>query len=186
MCVLRSCVAVIRLDFCAGDRPDVLGLGLDVGLLQTLDKSWGQNKMDEQRLISNNFKNIQCFPHSLIQFWLYADKKCLRFYSIFLAHQYSKHFNTTSHSPMQGHVHSHTLMTELLCMTLLTRDNFKVQYLAQGHMWPEETKVKMFKTYITHVALSLYFKENLILKVTCSCLAFIRSIEYRIQQWIPI
>lgn len=33
-------MAVIRLDFCAGDRPDVLGLGLEVGLLQTLDRSW--------------------------------------------------------------------------------------------------------------------------------------------------
>lgn len=47
MCVFRSCVAVIRLDFCAGDRPDVLGLGLEVGLLQTLDRSWwvgGQRK----------------------------------------------------------------------------------------------------------------------------------------------
>lgn len=39
MRVFRSCVAVIRLDFCAGDRPEVLGLGLEVGLLQTLDRS---------------------------------------------------------------------------------------------------------------------------------------------------
>lgn len=30
---------MIRLDFCAGDRPDVLGLGLEVGLLHTLDRS---------------------------------------------------------------------------------------------------------------------------------------------------
>lgn len=44
MCVFRSCVAVIRLDFCAGDRPDVLGLGLEVGLLQTLDRSWGEKR----------------------------------------------------------------------------------------------------------------------------------------------
>lgn len=42
MWVLRSCVAVIRLDFCAGDSPELLGLGLDVGLLQTLDRSWKQ------------------------------------------------------------------------------------------------------------------------------------------------
>lgn len=37
--VLRSCVAVIRLDFCAGDSPEVFGLGLEVGLLHTLDRS---------------------------------------------------------------------------------------------------------------------------------------------------
>jgi hypothetical protein len=40
MCVLRSCVAVIRLDFWAGERPEVLGLGLEVGLLQMLERSW--------------------------------------------------------------------------------------------------------------------------------------------------
>lgn len=53
MCVLRSCVAVIRLDFCAGDRPDVLGLGLEVGLLQTLDRSWGHSE-EEKHLMSND------------------------------------------------------------------------------------------------------------------------------------
>lgn len=39
MCVLRSWVAVIRLDFWAGDRVVFLGLGLAVGLLHTLDMS---------------------------------------------------------------------------------------------------------------------------------------------------
>ena len=39
MWVFSNWVAVIRLDFWAGDRPVVLGLGLEVGLLQTLDMS---------------------------------------------------------------------------------------------------------------------------------------------------
>lgn len=36
-------MAVIRLDFCAGDRPGVLGLGLKVEMFQTLDKSCNHN-----------------------------------------------------------------------------------------------------------------------------------------------
>lgn len=32
----------MRLDFCAGDRAEARGLGLDAGLLDTLDRSWGE------------------------------------------------------------------------------------------------------------------------------------------------
>lgn len=55
---------MIRLDFCAGDRPDVLGLGLEVGLLQTLDRSWcmgGEGKTPficwQRKTMAGGYKN---------------------------------------------------------------------------------------------------------------------------------
>lgn len=43
MWVFSSCVAVMRLDFWAGESPTILGLGLAVGLLHTLDISCREN-----------------------------------------------------------------------------------------------------------------------------------------------